>query len=525
MQLHVENKQFVVTNCGFDERHIAQDAGCFWDAERKRWYTERLGVAARLRAYASPDARKLIDADRIFVTPYDGRLPTFASRLYNHQRAGAEFALARNRSYLAHDPGTGKTPTAITITQALYDYNAGVFTAMYVTPPALERNVLAEYKSWAPALNVQLLRPEFVDEDHSKVDVLVLPDTYLDAPWLKLVLRDYFQTVNTLLIVDEAHRFKNSGAVRSRYMLGRGLQKGLIKFFDRVVFMSGTYMPNRPLELFPVLRKAAPETIDYMSQEEFGQRYCGGYMTEYGWDFSGATNLPELVSKMGVFVHRVRKSEALDLPPKVDQVLLLSTDMPPAVRMLDASIARHYKSADDLVKAAFLAEVKEHEDASDELALATYRRLLGVKKANDVLPVLKQLLEETNEKLIVFAYHKLAIAALVEGLRTYQPLLVVGETPMLERHQAVQAFQANPSLRVIIGNYKAMGEGFTLTKASRVVFVEYSWVPGENDQASDRAHRIGQTESVLVQYVTFQGSVDEAVIRTLLRKRTAINQV
>jgi SNF2 family DNA or RNA helicase len=71
----------------------------------------------------------------------------------------------------------------------------------------------------------------------------------------------------------------------------------------------------------------------------------------------------------------------------------------------------------------------------------------------------------------------------------------------------------------VIGNYKAMGVGFTLTRATRVIFVEYSWNPAENEQAADRAHRIGQTETVFVQYMVYKDSVDKKVIERILKKR------
>ncbi len=76
---------------------------------------------------------------------------------------------------------------------------------------------------------------------------------------------------------------------------------------------------------------------------------------------------------------------------------------------------------------------------------------------------------------------------------------------------------------MLIGNYLAMGIGFTLTKATRGLFVEFSWVPGENEQAGDRMHRIGQTGSVHIQYMVYKNSIDKKVIEALLRKRKATN--
>ncbi len=97
--------------------------------------------------------------------------------------------------------------------------------------------------------------------------------------------------------------------------------------------------------------------------------------------------------------------------------------------------------------------------------------------------------------------------------------MITGDVLKAKRQPLVDEFQKNPKRRLLIGNIEACGLGFTLTKATRVLFVEFSWVDGQNGQASDRAHRIGQNQSVLVQYVVLKDSFDRQRMETLLRKR------
>src|SRR5258708_24365419 len=103
-------------------------------------------------------------------------------------------------------------------------------------------------------------------------------------------------------------------------------------------------------------------------------------------------------------------------------------------------------------------------------------------------------------------------------------VIITGETPIEERQRLVNKFQEDPSCRYIIGNISAMGVGFTLTAASHVVFVELDWVPGNIFQAEDRLHRIGQFDSVLVQHLVFDGSLDGKMAKTLVAKQEVIDK-
>src|SRR5690606_36049177 len=127
--------------------------------------------------------------------------------------------------------------------------------------------------------------------------------------------------------------------------------------------------------------------------------------------------------------------------------------------------------------------------------------------------------EETHENILLFAIHKATVAGLAEKLKEYKPLVITGDVHEDKRQDLVNTFQASKAHRVFNGNIQACGVGFTLTKATRVLFVEFSWVDGDNQQASDRAHRIGQNQSVLVQYVVLKDSFDRTHMEVLLKKR------
>jgi len=132
---------------------------------------------------------------------------------------------------------------------------------------------------------------------------------------------------------------------------------------------------------------------------------------------------------------------------------------------------------------------------------------------------------DANGKLVVFAVHHATIDRLMEELRDYNPVVVDGRVSAENRQRAVDKFQNDPECRVFIGNIKAAGVGITLTASSNTVFVELGWTPGEHDQAEDRVHRIGQTESVSAWYLVAAGTIMEEIAGILDEKRIVLDAV
>lgn len=517
-----DNKRFLF-QCEFAERHLAKEAGFHWDDTVKKWYTSELKTAACLREYARGEAKSKIDSAFITRSPWTkplSRVPINLS-LFPHQVEAINYALSQNRCYLGLDPGLGKTIVAAIVCAELK------VPCVYICPPFLLQNVEAEFNKWAPELRICIYSSKknmHTMYPTATCNVTLVPDSLLTrAETLDHIHLFLGGSHEAILIVDEAHRFKNPEAKRTQALLGKGKVSGIADQFVRHIYMSGTPMPNRPIELYAILAKAAPECINFMSEFQYGRRYCAGWSSPWGWDFSGASNIAELAAKViaprGKFMLRQKKA-LLNLPPKLEEVFVVSAGMSPRLSEMNAKLGEAYRDVEDLIKIKLAAKVGTDEE---DLHVATYRRLLGVEKATHAVPYIESLLTETDESILVFAYHKDVITKLTEGLAAYKPIVITGATPVGERQDLVAEFQKESGPRILIGNYVACGVGFTLTKATRVIFAEFDWVPGVNAQASDRAHRIGQTEPVLVQYVAYKDSIDKAVIETLLRKQRTFN--
>jgi hypothetical protein len=95
---------------------------------------------------------------------------------------------------------------------------------------------------------------------------------------------------------------------------------------------------------------------------------------------------------------------------------------------------------------------------------------------------------------------------------------------MENRQKAVDNFQNDPACNLFVGNIRAAGVGLTLTASAHVIFAELDWVPGNMMQCEDRCHRIGQHDSVLIQLLALEGSLDAVMANTLIEKQEIIEQ-
>lgn len=494
------------TRVTFQERDIPKKAGWTYRGHGV-FETPSPKLAARLRDHFDHDAEKEISRRLLVRTPWTGDLQIKPGlSLYPFQKDAARFALERNRSYLGLDPGLGKTIVAVTLANTL-----GLPRVIYICPPFLTLNVETEFVEWSTS---EMPRVSILGRDKKFGRVTLVPDSRLnDTKTLELIRRQAdlarFGNVPFVLFVDESHRFNSLESARSQV-----LYRHILPHFDKVVFLSGTPLQNRPHDLYPVLSHAAPETIDFASEHDFGIKYCAGRRDKFGFNYKGASNVKELARRIkGPFLLRIRK-EVLDLPPKREEMVFIGDKVPAVVRDLDAQILREY-SPSDLLKGVMSPHI------------STYRKNLGALKVPDSLPYIRAILDDTDENIIVAAYHQEVVAALAEALAAYDPLFIVGpnrinpalSVPAAKRLGVAQEFQRNKKKRLVLMSLKAGGIGLNLTKADRVINVEPSWVPADNDQLNDRAHRIGRKGFVFCVYMVYRNSCDRKVLETCFRKQ------
>ena len=391
--------------------------------------------------------------------------------LYPYQSDTVEFVRARRHSIIAHQPGLGKTACAIV---------AADLPALVICPASLVPNWRREIDLWRP-------------ESAHLFSVLSYSDRSLGVLSPGNTAR-LFRT----LIADEAHYLKSRGANRTERVCD------LIRAVDKSIALSGTILPNRPIELWPLLHATG---ITDKAFYPFARRYADSWKAPWGIDVSGSSNESELRALLEPHLIRYSKAQVLPhLPPKTWNVIALDLPRPRQERRF---------SLDEL---SALDESIAFEALSDVL------RLWGERKTPRAVEFITSALE-SEAKLVVFAHHREVVGNLAAALAEFNPVTILGGTTPAAKQRAVDAFQTDPECRVIVGQNVAMGVGHTLTAASHVVIVEGSWVPGDLEQMGDRCHRIGQRDNVTVDVLTISGSIDEAMLRRALEKQAVIDQI
>ena len=337
-----------------------------------------------------------------------------------------------------------------------------------------------------------------------------------------------------LVVVDEAHYCKNYKAQRTK------LAMQLLSRARRRLALTGTPVLAAPQDLVEVL--AALDPANWGDKFGFLRRYCGFTETPYGHACTKPTKLDELQGKLRstVMVRRLKSNVLTDLPPKTRQIIALEQDNPELRRQVKNELATLRRIRSVIATEKRLAS-NAKRTGSEQVYRESVERLQGIYhtalediarlRRETALLKLPYVIEHVNNaltqtesgKVVVFAHHVDVLLKLQQSFGS-ECVLVYGDIPTAERQAAVDRFQADPTCRVFIGGIDVAGVGITLTAASHVVFAELTWTPAKMNQAEDRLHRIGQRNSITVQQMVIDGSIDAHIAKVLLHKQAICDQ-
>lgn len=418
------------------------------------------------------------------------------------QKAGIRSIVKYKNILLADEPGLGKTIQAIGAINYLK-----IRKILIICPAFLRLNWKKELEKWiVEKLSIQIVT--------SGKDKLMDADITIFSYDLLIKFRPELLKQNfTAIIADESHYLKSTKAKRTKIFFGNKRTRGLVTIADRVILMTGTPITNRPHELYHVLKTLFPRSVSDLSYINFLDRYCVYYINApFGRVITGAKNQEELNIKLrsGFMVRRLKKDVLKQLPSKQYQIIELTND----------HNVKKLIEQEKICNFDIMAASKIIFDSN----ISQIRKELGVLKVKPAINFIENLLEE-KEKIVLFAHHHDVIDGLEKELKKYNPVTITGKTPMKQRDNNISMFQNDKNCRVFIGNIQAAGTGITLTAADTVVFVESSWVPGENDQAADRVHRIGQDSNVMIYFIVFENSLDFKILNSFVGKSRDINKI
>lgn len=472
---------------------------------------------------ANVEGSTAVDAD-VAIEGLGGELLPF-------QRAGVAFAVANSSTLIADEMGLGKTVQALATIQATESY-----PALVIVPAVVKLNWERETEKWLPGRRVAVLSGR-----NGNADALDTYDVVVVNYDIVAARKDELKKVAwKLLVCDESHYLKNGKAQRTKAVAS------IARKVERVVFLTGTPVLNRPIELISQL-SILGVLDEFGGTMGFRNRFCDPTYNGYAWDYKGSSNVEELHERLRrvCMIRRTKEQVLTELPAKRRATVPLPLSDRAAYERVERDLREFIASklAADEEFAAIIADL-DPDDAEAAEAAELERRERKAAQA-EVLTRINALRQttarlkldaaiawvrdftETGSKLVLFAHHREIVSGLMDALAAagIGAVKLTGETTGEARQAAVDRFQTDDSIRVFVGNIAAAGVGITLTAASDVAFVELPWRPGDVDQAEDRCHRIGQHDSVTAWYLLAERTMDEDMAELIDAKRAVIEGV
>ncbi|HEY4392962.1 MAG TPA: DEAD/DEAH box helicase [Polyangia bacterium] len=438
--------------------------------------------------------------------------PALEARLRPYQKAGvvwlARLAHWQAGAILADEMGLGKTIQTL----AVLAVRAERGPALVIAPTSVVANWVDEAARFVPALKVRLHRGAgraagLRDLRPGDLVITSYAIATMDAEALAGI---HFAT----LVIDEAQAVKNATTERAKALRGLDVEWRLA--------LTGTPIENHIGELWSLMRVISPGLLG--SWEQFRARYAVP-IEKFGDD----RRRKALATLLRPFVLRRTKSEvARELPARTELVRVL--------RLSAEEQALYEELRRSTIEELAAAKKNRDRDASDMrfvlLAALTRMRQLcchprlvypnthaGSTKAAYLLDLLGELRAD-GHKALVFSQFRGFLDILAPRLRQqgFRVLVLDGTTPVEVREQRIAAFQAGEA-EVFLISLKAGGFGLNLTAADTVIHLDPWWNPAVEDQATARAHRIGQTRPVTALRLVARGTVEEAVLGLHAAKR------
>lgn len=412
---------------------------------------------------------------------------------------------------LGDEMGLGKTFQTIAFLLSKEDSKS-----LIVAPTSLVFNWYSEFKKFAPSLKVVMVNKspserEEIIKDYKKYDILIT--TY---NLVKRDLESYKKIFFHYVILDEAQNIKNPSSQNAKSVKE-------LKSKNRFA-LTGTPIENSLMELWSIFDFIMPNYL--YDENKFTTRYYRRLEEE-------PVIIEELKRLVTPFILRRYKKDVIkELPDKIEKKLIIP---------MEEEQKKVYKAYSDHIKALIEKKVINDEFKSSKIEILSYitklrqiaidpslvmdKYLGGSGKMEAILELVTQGIEE-NHKILIFSQFTSVLKNISKlfKLNDISFSYLDGSTPSKERGKLVEDFNKN-SNSVFLISLKAGGTGLNLTSADIVIHFDPWWNPAVEDQASDRAHRIGQKNVVEVIKMISENSVEEKIVNLQEEKRKLIDSV
>jgi SNF2 family DNA or RNA helicase len=456
--------------------------------------------------------RKLLDYDTIQKA---GLSTEIKASLRPYQQSGFHWLQALDElgwgGCLADDMGLGKTLQTISFLQFLKEKYPGS-TQLVVCPTSLIFNWENEIQKFCPTLKFHThygLQREFSEKHFSEYDVILTTYGVVrnDLEHLTGFLWQY-------IILDESQAIKNPDA-----RVTKAIQQ--LHAVNRVI-LSGTPIQNNTSDLFSQFNFLNPGLL---GTREFFNREFANPIDKQG-SHEKTQHLKKLIHPFTL--RRTKEQVAKDLPDKTVTVLWCT---------MEAEQRKIYNAYRDSYRNKLLKKIDEEGIGKSGMyvleGLLRLRQICDhpalVEKDNEALRTSVKIEELTREmqenagdhKFLIFSQFTEMLQLIKTGFEDagISHCYLDGSTSLPKRKEQVQQFQEDPNIKAFLISLKAGGVGLNLTVADYVYLVDPWWNPAAEQQAIDRAHRIGQTRKVFAYKMICKDSVEEKILKLQEKKK------
>lgn len=464
-------------------------------------------------------APKPIENMRIPEMPILNQDIPLKRQLFGYQRQGVAYNLIHKKAILGDAPGLGKTAQAIATVIA-----AQAFPCLVICPSSLKINWEREFEMWGNhkatilsdsikdtwdmlyqmryadifIVNYESLKKYFVAEINQPIGK--------DGKKVPLRLNHIkFKSKIKLfksIICDESHRVKDIKTQTTKFVKGISVGK------EYVYLLTGTPVVNKPDDLISQIG-ILDRMNDFGGYQNFKANYC---------DNNDRFQELNYLLKKNCFYRREKADVLKELPPKMRQIVLCDItsrkEYNDALSDLEDYLKRYRQASDAQIQKSMKGEIM--------VRVGILKNISARGKIKDAIEYISDVID-SGEKLILFTHLREVQDMIMKSFPA--AVSILGDDDTVTRQKNVDRFQNDPKVQLIVCSIKAAGVGITLTASSRVAFLELPWHPADCEQCEDRAHRIGQLDSVSCVYLLGKDTIDEHIYDIIDKKRSVSNAI
>jgi SNF2 family DNA or RNA helicase len=422
---------------------------------------------------------------------FDGRNVSVPFTPFKYQLEGIAFLMPRHAALLADEMGLGKTMQTILSIRLLFQ--AGLIrNALLICPKPLVFNWTRELKLWAGDLPFEIITGDTADRRAT----WLVSNCPLKLINYEVLTRDVDMLEDEriffdLVVLDEAQRIKNHDSKTAKVV--RSVKRA------RSWALTGTPIENRPEDLAHIFAFVDPGRIP---------------------PDTPAKMLPQLTQDC--ILRRTKEEAQSDMPPKImrDMCLELSPAQKDAYELAEKEGVIHLNELGDTITVQHVFQLVMRLKQ-----ICNFDPRTGASCKMDQLVADMAEVAQSGRKAIVFSQWVEPLEVLAEALQDFGPLQFHGKIPSAERPKILDQFKSDPTKHVILMSYGTGSVGLNLQFTNYVFLFDRWWNPAIEDQAINRAHRIGQKHPVTVTRFIADNTIEQRIAEILEAKRRLFNEL